>query len=409
MSSDREGRKRVLDLIAQDNSGLLDIASSEKKSQSALTSIIERSLQEILDFVTEHGYLPKESPDLVREYQLAKRLETAKASPEFEQVLEKLDTNGLLKKAILAESKQDQAEELVDRFGLLSNGDSSEIFKLVHVKPNSKLDPLHMSHRIRCLNFYQFEPLFSKVHSELSNKSRKLVEFDSDQLIQGSFFVLSGVLGYIAKAEVAEGSYEFKSGGRNRADGRTVCIFDNGTESRMLYRSLVKALQIDGFLISDPKGVSAQALSAAEGDQSLGYIYVLKTLNPKLKEYEDLFKIGFTSGLVSSRIANCEKEATYLFGRVRVVATYRCYNINAATVEGQLHKAFATNRLDFELRDSQGNIFRPREWFQVRIEHIEQAIELVQSNELALHFYDAKYGFVEKLINLTSHKMDVNL
>ena len=98
-----------------------------------------------------------------------------------------------------------------------------------------------------------------------------------------------------------------------------------------------------------------------------------------------------------------------MFGRVRVVATYRCYNINAATVEGQLHKAFATNRLDFELRDSQGNIFRPREWFQVRIEHIEQAIELVQSNELALHFYDAKYGFVEKLINLTSHKMDVNL
>ena len=179
-------------------------------------------------------------------------------------------------------------------------------------------------------------------------------------------------------------------------DGRTLCIFDNGTESRMLYRSLVKALQVDGFLISEHKEAPAAPAIATDGDQSLGYIYVFKTLNPKLKDYEDLYKIGFTSGLVSSRIANCEKEATYLFSRVRVAATYRCYNINAATVEDQLHKAFEATRLDFELRDSQGNAFRPREWFQVRIEDIERAIELVQSKVLAAYSYDPKYGFVER-------------
>ena len=99
---------------------------------------------------------------------------------------------------------------------------------------------------------------------------------------------------------------------------------------------------------------------------------------------------------MSSRIANCEKEATYLFSRVKVAATYRCYNINAATVEEQLHKAFEATRLDFELRDSQGNAFRPREWFQVRIQDIERAIELVQINELSSYVHDPKYGFVEK-------------
>jgi hypothetical protein len=396
MSPERDGRKRVLDLIANDTSGLLEAKTSTKKSQSTSTSIIERNLQEILDFAMEHGHLPKENLDSVWEYQLASRLESAKASPEFEQVLSKLDTKGLLKKAILAESKEVEVDGLSDRFNLLSSGETGEIFKLVHVKPNSKLNPFHMSHRIRCLNFYEFEPLFKDIHTELSNKTRRLVEFDPDKLVEGTFFVLSGVLGYIAKAEIAEGNYEFKSGERNRADGRTLCIFDNGTESRMLYRSLVKALQVDGFLISDPKDAPVSSLSVAEGDQSLGYIYVLKTLNPKLKEYEDLYKIGFTSGLVSSRIANCEKEATYLFSRVKVAATYRCYNINASTVEEQLHKAFEATRLDFELRDAQGNAFRPREWFQVRIQDIERAIELVQINELSLYVHDPKYGFVEK-------------
>lgn len=307
-----------------------------------------------------------------------------------------LDTNGHLKRAILEESKEVEVGGLSDKFNLLSSGESCEIFNLVHVKPNSTLNPFNMSHRIRCLNFFEYDLIFTNVHSDLANKTRRLVEFNPEKLLPGTFFVLSGVLGYIARAEVAQGNFEFKTGMRNRADGRTLCIFDNGTESRMLYRSLVKALQVDGFLISDPKGIPVKPLAAVEGDQSLGYIYVLRTLNPRLKEYEDLYKIGFTSGLVSSRIANCEKEATYLFSRVKVAATYRCYNINAATVEDQLHKAFEATRLDFELRDSQGNAFRPREWFQVHIDHIERAIELVQSNELTSYNYDPSYGFVEK-------------
>jgi hypothetical protein len=68
-------------------------------------------------------------------------------------------------------------------------------------------------------------------------------------------------------------------------------------------------------------------------------------------------------------------------------------------VEEHLHRAFEATRLDLELRDSQGYAFRPREWFQVRIEDIERAIELVQLKELAFYSYDPKYGFVEK-----SHK-----
>ena len=95
MNPDRDGRKRVLDLIANDDSGLLETEAPKQKTQSSSTSIVERSLQEILDFASEQGHLPTKNLDWVWEYQLATRLENAKASPELKQVLAKLDKKGL--------------------------------------------------------------------------------------------------------------------------------------------------------------------------------------------------------------------------------------------------------------------------------------------------------------------------
>lgn len=46
------------------------------------------------------------------------------------------------------------------------------------------------------------------------------------------------------------GYIKFNSGLRNRADGRTRCIFENGTESNMLYRSAAKALYANGKVVT---------------------------------------------------------------------------------------------------------------------------------------------------------------
>lgn len=396
MSHDSDDRRRVLDLIANDSSGLLESKITSRKSKLSSASLVERNFREIIDFAINQGHLPQKNQDSVLEYQLATRLENAKNSTELDELLGKLDTTGVLRKALVEESREMEVSSFSDRFNLLANPDASEILNLVHVKANSKLNPSFMSHRTRCLSFYEYKSIFDKIHVDLASKARKLVAFDLEQLKDRSFFVLSGVLGYLAKADVIDGNYAYKSGERSRPDGRTLCIFDNETESKILYRSLVKALQTDGFLISDYREVSSSNSALEDKDQSLGYIYVLGTLNAKLKKYTDLYKIGFTSGLVSSRIANCEKEATYLFSRVRVAATYRCYNINASTVEQQLHKVFESARLDFEIRDAQGNTFRPREWFQVKVKDIEWAIKLAQNKELASYNYHPKYGFVER-------------
>ena len=95
MSPDSDRRKRVLDLIANDASGLLETVTSKHKSHSTSTSV--SGLQEILDFATEHGRLPTENLESVWEFQLATRFKSAKAIPELQQLLAKLDTKGILK------------------------------------------------------------------------------------------------------------------------------------------------------------------------------------------------------------------------------------------------------------------------------------------------------------------------
>jgi len=395
MRLDGISRQRVLDLIANDTSGLLQGHVSNERPLSSKSSIRERNFLEIVDFVKGTNRLPEARGHSILEHGLANRLAVARRSEDFNEFLRGLDLTETFIEILRADPTKATEEKPSDRFNLLANRGGEEIFTLTNVKKTEKLNPLTMPHRVRCLNFFEYESIFSSVHADLSSGMRKLVEFSPEHFSPGSFFVLSGVLGYMAEANIAKIDQDFVSGTRERADGRTLCIFDNETESRMLFRSLVKALKTDGFLISEPSKAANPTRLLTDRDQSMGYVYVLKSLNPKLGGYKNLHKIGFTSGLVSSRIANSEREATYLFSRVRVAATYRCYNINAASVETQLHRAFESVRLDFEIKDASGATFHPREWFQVEIEDIERSIELVQANSLESHRYDPKFGFIE--------------
>ena len=71
-----------------------------------------------------------------------------------------------------------------------------------------------------------------------------------------------------------------------RYDGRTRAIFENGTESDMLYRSLVKALNLDGRSVTKnvdqvEKIFKNQENNIKEEDIASGYIYILKSKSAK--------------------------------------------------------------------------------------------------------------------------------
>lgn len=90
-----------------------------------------------------------------------------------------------------------------------------------------------------------------------------------------------------------------------RRDSRLRVIYDNGTESDVLLRSLQRALHRDeaGRRITDPAAGPLFASESGEGDLASGTIYVLrsKSDHPTVAAHRDiLHKVGVTAVWLSA-------------------------------------------------------------------------------------------------------------
>ena len=215
-----------------------------------------------------------------------------------------------------------------------------------------------------------------------------MVNYTSDFLQPGRFYVLGGIILYLESVDGNSEEYDYKSGSRVRFDGRTTIIFDNGTTSDMLFRSLDKALQKDGFAISERSVTDKENVSISNDDVQNGYIYILRTKNNNLTKYKNLYKIGCTAGAVNERIKNAVKEPTYLFSEVEVVSALRCYNIVPEELEDKMHSFFDSQRLNTEIYDKDNHLFRPREWFVVNIDSIKEAVKLILEGVQDDYYYN---------------------
>lgn len=145
---------------------------------------------------------------------------------------------------------------------------------------------------------------------------------------------------YLERSNAEEQEMQYESGTRVRNDGRTRCIFDNGTESDMLHRSLYKALLKDGFGVSERIEQGEAVTEISDADIQNGYIYVLSSLssNPQIRAKKNLYKVGCCSGDVTERIKNAVNEPTYLMSEVKVELAVRCFNLNVRALEGTIHQ-----------------------------------------------------------------------
>lgn len=100
-------------------------------------------------------------------------------------------------------------------------------------------------------------------------------------------------------------------------------------------------------------------------------IYVLRSLSkdPEIASIKNLYKIGFTTTPLEARIANAKNEPTYLCADVKVVATWRVYNVKSSTFEALLHKLFDGVQLQITVDGK-----KPKEWFVVPFSIIEKAV-----------------------------------
>lgn len=383
-------------IFSDDPLGLLDIQLNEdKKERTTADKRLIESFEEINQFYEKSGREPKLGPD-IGEFMLASRLQGMRNNPGKVKTLLPFDFHNLLK---CEENKSITVEDILgdDPMNLLVGDDDSSIFNLTHVKKSERIRPDYVSRRTKCLDFESYAALFQTVHDDLKAGRRKLVEFKEENLKEGKFFVLRGILLFLEKSDNKETTFEFESGTRIRSDGRTRCIFDNGTESTMLYRSLYKALLQDGFEVSEYQKMEAEHQISDEDKQN-GYIYVLSSLstNPQVANTPDLYKIGCCSGAVSDRIKNAANEPTYLLSDVKIILTARCYNINVFQLEGAIHDFFSKSNISFEVIDKDGNIHHPKEWFIAPLSIIEEAISLIVNDDISKYEYNAEMKLIVK-------------
>jgi hypothetical protein len=390
--------QKLKDIFNDDDFGILDAIETRSNTKSESERLIE-SFQEINVFFEKYKREPLANN--IAEFKLLSRLKSFKSDNNKIELLKNYDIYNILNyKKIEINSVNDILEN--DDLGILDMDDSVNIFKLKSI-PSSKnreeTDFVARRKPIKDKDFQIYETAFKKTHQELKSGIRKLTDFkDVDQnLEQGKYYILDGLLLFLEKADIEDRKIK----DRIRKDGRTKIIFENGTISNMLYRSLGKALYNNGKIVTDTDTAIETQLyknvnMVNEDDVESGWIYILKSKSSHkdIANIKDLYKIGYSKTDVKERIKNAAKEPTYLMADVHLISTIQCYNVNPQKFEQLLHRFFGEVCLNVDIHDNKGRRLTPREWFIVPIEIINQAIDLILSGKIVNY----KYDFLNKKI-----------
>ena len=386
--SNNTNKDKLSKIFNNDPLGLLVLDIEQSSTKSIEEQRLIDSFQEIVEFYETHSSIPNEDGDL-GEFKLAKRLQAIKSDPAKVKMLLSYDLYDLLDGKI---TKSVTIEDILsdDPLGILMEDGGQEIYKLTHVQPSDRIRPDYIARRRICKDFAQYKEMFQKIQEDLKNKKRKLSEYRRGLLVNGGFYVLRGIMFYLEIPQLEIDQRTYVSGVYNRLDGRTRCIFDNGTESNMLFRSLEKAMRIDGVCVTELLNEVNVSNEIVDEDVQNGYIYVLRSLNtsPQIRRLKNLYKIGYSSGSVTERIKNAIHEPTYLMSDVSIVLTVRCYNMDTRYMESAIHDFFGAVNVAFEVKDKMGVIHYPREWFTAPIDAIEEAIRLIAEKKASDYRYD---------------------
>ena len=366
----------------------------EVKKQLSRTPREERIIagfEEILRFADEFGRPPQHGEDRdIFERLYAVRLDRIRDLQECRDLVAPFDKYELLSEGLtLVATDTDELDDdaLLAELGVAV--DASPLTELKHVRSTAEKKAAdEVANREKCEDFATFKPLFEQVQKELDSGLRETRPFEMKAEIEkGRFFIVSGQKAYVAdKGETITNE-------QGRTDARLRVIFDNGTESNMLMRSLQRALNKDdaGRRITDPSAGPLFSDQTIDGDEASGIIYVLrsKSDHPLVTENRELVhKIGVTNMSVEKRIAGAHLQPTFLMSNVEVVATYELYNINRSKLENLIHRIFEPARLEIEIMDRFGRPVVPREWFRVPLFVINDAVEKIRDGTITSYRYD---------------------
>ena len=371
-------------------------AAVKASTRTALEDRLIAGFEDILRFVETHGRTPQHGEDRdIFERIYAVRLDRLRGTSEARDLLAPMDTAGLLDGQVAAIANPDELddESLLAELGTEAPNGETDITQLRHVATFAERKAAEeIANRTKCLDFDHFRPMFERVQRELKSGDRRVLKLEErslDEIRKGTYFIIGGQTAYIAE-EMGEFKTEY-----DRRDMRLRVVYDNGTESELLQRSLQRALYRDEVarLVSDPQAGPLFGDTMEPEDIESGTIYVLESQSdhPYVAQHRELIhKIGVTGGKVETRIAAAKDDATYLLADVKIVATYKLAHINRTKLENLFHKIFAPAQLDLTIEDRFGKPVKPREWFLVPLHVIDEAVTRIRDASIVEMIYDPK-------------------
>lgn len=378
-----------LKAISDDPFGLTTVKPKVSTNKDESKIVIEKFMK-ILEFYEKNRKEPSKEASR-EERTLAIILESIRNDKNQKSVVKHLDIYDLLKDdfELITDVDIEKIESFDDDpFGLLGDKslDNEDIFTLKNVSKTLEM-PDYIASRKVCKDFFKYEELFVNLQKDLQNKLRKIEEHKGERFIQkGLFFVLKGVVGYVADVGMLQKQ-------NNKINARLHCIFENGTQSDILLRSLSAELYKDGQVISFLNEEIEDNLSQISSDDEVsGYIYILKSKNSdnQIRDIKNLYKIGYSTTKVDERLKNAKNEPTYLMAEVEQIAIYKCLNMNTQKLEQILHQFFGKSCLNIQIIGNDGKSHTPREWFIAPLEVIKQVIFMIVNGEIIYYKYDEK-------------------
>lgn len=368
----------------------IDLSLPESHPAPSERDRLVESFEEIQAWVDKHGSEPELQTRNIEERRLGARLSSLRMDVEKTRKLMPYDRHHLLASPPASFDEVVQSG-LADIMGAAPSSifDTSSLPKKRRTKPETQAE------RKVCKNFEVYRPLFEQCREDLLSGRRHVFDVAGrkpEQLEAGHFVICHDMLAYVASREKEEHISSSK-----QKNFRIRLIYDNGTESNVLVRSLYRTLYSEGKLISElePQNLelSPDVVKPASDDSEVGgFIYVLRSLSkdPQIKGIKHLYKIGVTTGSVEDRVRNAESQGTYLMSGVKVLLSYRCIFPNVHRFETLIHHLFDCAQLKLEVVDEHGKKTYPREWYVVPISVIRQALPMILNGSIAGFKYDPK-------------------
>lgn len=375
----------------------IEIEARKVARYTAREERIIAGFEEIQRFVEEKGRIPQHGEDNdIFERLYAVRLDQIRNQKESISLLKDMDYQNLLDDSYKPEADipdDMDDDELLAQLGVDETEENS-ITNLKHVQSRAeKKAAEEIANRIRCEDFERFKPLFEAVKKDIGTGFRNTIQFKKDAgftkttIKTGQFLIIFGQIAY-----VAETGETFKAP-NGEDDARLRAIYDNGTESNILLRSLIRAMYKDetSRFITDVNSGPLFSGDNSEDDLFSGTIYVLRSLSdhPLVKENRNLVhKIGVTGGDVKLRLVNAKNDPTFLMADVEIIATYKLANISRTKLEKIIHRFFSASKLDIEMKDRFGKPVKANEWFLVPLFIIDEMVEKLKDGTISDYYYD---------------------